>query len=88
MKFTLFLSALVFTIGAYAAPVGDDCECVTQDQANTLITRFIGFLDHKGSDLGNATQTAEAILHVGYTEVSDSVDTLAGFPVSYVAAVM
>ena len=60
--------------------------CVTQYQAEKFIERFIGILNKEGSDLGDNVQTANTLLASSFQEVSDSINSLAGFPLGSVTA--
>jgi hypothetical protein len=65
-------------------PTANVCflRCITQNMADKLVTRFTGVLTHEGSDLGNLTETLELMLADGFQEISGSINSLAGFPVS------
>jgi len=78
MKSTLVATALGLAAAVFAAPQA----CLTQRQANRLVNRFIGILDHQGSDLGDANATAQALIADDYQEISDSILSLEGAPVS------
>lgn len=58
-------------------------QCISQDDANRLVDRFISVLGHYDSDIGDAATTANAILADSYREISDSILSLEGLPVSY-----
>lgn len=85
MKFSLFAASLALVASVVASPlqVRNGCpNCLSKEAATTLVNRFIGVLDHAGSDLGDANATAQAILDNNYQEISDSILSLEGQPVS------
>ena len=89
MKFTITLAAVAaFASAAYAAPsYFPGCskhKCLTQGMADKFVTRFIGVLEHQDTDLGNFTQTMEIMLADDFQEISDSINSLAGFPLGSV----
>lgn len=57
-------------------------KCISQADANQLVDRFISVLGHYDSDLGDSATTANAILADNYSEISDSILSLTGEPVS------
>lgn len=87
MKFTQITATLALAASAIASPTWpswNGCpsdNCISQTDAETLVKRFIGVLSHEGSDLGNASVTANAILADNYKEISDSILSLEGLPV-------
>ena len=78
MKFTLIASALA--TAAIAAPQWGEWQgnCVSQATAESLVQGYADVLGH----VGNYTATANAILDTNYVEISDSINILAGYPVS------
>ncbi|KAJ9664352.1 hypothetical protein H2198_000281 [Neophaeococcomyces mojaviensis] len=83
MKFSLFAASLALVASVVASPlqVRNGCpNCLSKEAATTLVNRFIGVLDHAGSDLGDANATAQAILDNNYQEISDSILSLEGQP--------
>ena len=87
MKFTTALLALAAS--AFAAPAVEETLdkrtffCVNQNQAEQFIQRFIGVLTKQGSDLGDWQTTVDKLLAPQFQEVSDSINSLAGFPVTF-----
>ena len=61
----------------------DNNSGLTQDEANDIIAKFTEILEHTDVDASNVT--AQALLADGFFEKSDSINTLAGFPVRSVA---
>lgn len=84
MKFNLLACGLALASTVVAGPLQARGYpgCLSKDTATTLVNRYIGVLSHNGSDLGNANTTAQAILDDNYEEVSDSILSLEGQPVS------
>lgn len=83
MKFSHILSALALTSSAIAAPAlgrRDWGNCLAQSTAEDLVNGYISILEH--SDVATANATAQAILADDYTEISDSILSLEGQPVS------
>ena len=54
--------------------------CLQQSDAEDIVNNFIAFLDHP--DIAAANVTAQALLAEGFYEKSDSINMLAGHPVS------
>lgn len=54
--------------------------CVQQDDAEDIVNRFIAVLNHP--DVKAANATAQALLGDDFYEESDSINMLAGHPVS------
>lgn len=54
--------------------------CLQQSDAEEIVNNFIAFLDHP--DIPAANETAQALLAEGFFEKSDSINMLAGHPVS------
>ena len=81
MKLTVILSslaALAFAIPT-APPTYDNC--LSQEEAETLVARYAAVVAQQPSDIGNATETAIAITADSYTETSDSANIQIGIPV-------
>ncbi len=55
--------------------------CISQSDADLLVSRYAAVIGQYSSDLGNATVTAKAIAATNYTEQSDSANQLGGLPV-------
>jgi hypothetical protein len=88
MRFSAIVASLALTATTVIAfpfrsiqriRVRDECLC--QEDADTIVTEYIGILSHTGSYLGNANTTAQALLDPNYEEISDSVLSLEGLPV-------
>lgn len=85
MKFLTYLTSLVAVATAVAVPGRRGAEwqnCLAQSEAETLVNEYIGILSHTGSSIGDANATAQAILDNNYQEISDSILSLEGQPVS------
>lgn len=86
MKFSLIASVAALATAAFAAPAEEldkrNFFCVSQQQAEKYIQRFTGILTKQGSDLGDYLATADKLLSNNFQEISDSINSLAGFPVS------
>lgn len=55
--------------------------CLTQDTANTLVAEYAAIQAHASTSLGDTNATAAAIIATGYTEKSESLNSLIGLPV-------
>ncbi|ETI22076.1 hypothetical protein G647_06147 [Cladophialophora carrionii CBS 160.54] len=86
MKLSLFLAPLALAAGvvALATPKRTDCQqgCLSQAQAESIISQYISILEH--GDVAAANATAQALLDPGYTETSDSILSLEGQPLGTV----
>ena len=81
MKFFGVLAPLVMATTALAAPGwGDRNGALSQRDAEDIVAKFSSILTH--ADIPTANKTAQALIAEGYTETSDSINILAGFPVS------
>jgi hypothetical protein len=81
MRFSTIIALVAFVvIAAIASPVHEQCR--HPSDAETIVARYIAILSHGSSDLGDANATAQALLDDRYTEISDSVLSLKGLPVS------
>lgn len=74
--------ALVAAVASVALPKrdGGDCDCLSQGEADTIVDQYISILTH--TDVATANATAQALLDESYTEISDSILSLEGQPVS------
>jgi hypothetical protein len=89
MRFSTILIIMAFmVISALASPVqsGNPIHagkpgCLALDDATTIVGRYIAFLEHVPSDLGDANATAQLLLDDNYTEISDSFLSLKQSPV-------
>lgn len=83
MKFSYILSAFALTSTAFAAPTvarRDWSNCIAQSTAEDLVNGYISILAH--TDVATANATAQKILADDYQEISDSILSLEGQPVS------
>lgn len=82
MKFLSILAplSLVVATAATAIPRDGSKYGLTQEVADDIVAKFITILDHQDPVAANAT--AQALLAEGYTEISDSILSLEGQPVS------
>ncbi|KAF2164454.1 hypothetical protein M409DRAFT_56716 [Zasmidium cellare ATCC 36951] len=71
------------------APTGDNIcgpsaggNCVSQQEAELFIQRFISIVTHQSSDLGDAQTTAEQIIGEDWVEYSNSILSLQGLPLT------
>lgn len=91
MKFSLIAATFTLASAVTAAPTlgswtdwlnggSNKQKCLTQDAANAVIGKFISVLQHTNVAAANAT--AQALFSNDYTEVSDSILSLEGQPVS------
>ncbi|KAK4629256.1 hypothetical protein CLAFUR4_07987 [Fulvia fulva] len=53
-------------------------QCVSRQEVNQFVRRFIGVLNRQGSDIGDAQATAEQIIAEDYIGISSSINTLEG----------
>ncbi|KAK5168801.1 uncharacterized protein LTR77_006110 [Saxophila tyrrhenica] len=89
MKLAISLAALAACASATAIetkyfPGCSRRHCLTQRMADKFVSRFIGVLEHKETDLGNFTETMEIMLADDFQEISDSINSLAGIPLGSV----
>jgi hypothetical protein len=88
MRFSTIIASMVLTaIAVIASPVQSlqrpgRGQCLHQSDAEKIVTEYIAILSHTSSDLGDANATAQALLDDNYQEISDSVLSLKGLPVS------
>ena len=93
MKFSTVLASVAFASSALALPGnwndwvkgGPLCppannQCLTQADADDIVAKFISLLDHP--DVNAANATAQALIGPNFFEKSDSINMLAGHPVS------
>ena len=87
MKFSTIASLATLASAVTAAPQwsGWNGACISQATATALVDDYIAVLSHTSTSYGNFTQTAEAILADDYQEISDSILSLEGQPVSFSA---
>ncbi len=69
-------AAATVTSGPASCPTDS---CLQQSDAEEVVAKFISIVDHP--DVAKANATAQAFLADTFFEESDSIDTLAGFPV-------
>jgi len=79
MKFSTIASGLALASAAAASPLQ---RCLTQQQGNTIVNKFISILEDKSYNGQSANATAEALIANDYVEISDSILSLEGAPVS------
>lgn len=81
MKFFGVLASLALATTTLAAPGWNDWNsALTQKDAEDIVAKFSSVLTH--ADIPTANKTAQALIADGYTETSDSINILAGYPVS------
>lgn len=85
MKFSLALAPLALVTSVTASTLhtrdwSDWQNCLSQSQAETIVNEYASILTH--SDPAAANATAQALLDVNYVEISDSILSLEGQPVS------
>jgi len=83
MKFSSYVLPAVLATTAVASPVtkrteDTSCECLTDDQAYSLVQQFKSILTNPDRSAANAT--AQVVIADGYVETSDSINSLAGYP--------
>lgn len=83
MKFFTVLATLVAASAAIALPKVQrrTGECLSQADAETLVDQYASVLAHL-PDTATANATAQSILADDYDEISDSILSLEGQPVS------
>lgn len=62
-----------------ADPKCPESNCLTQIDADAIVSKFISILDHR--DVATANATAQGLIADGFFEESDSINMLAGHPV-------
>lgn len=79
--FALPVVSMALSVDASAAATGRPCAVhLSPDKAGMIVTNFISILSHE--NLTQAKVTAEGLLADNFTEVSDSILSLEGLPVS------
>ena len=68
------------TASALPKRTGDWQKCLSQSEAESIVDQYASILTH--SDVTSANATAQALLDDNYTEISDSILSLEGQPVS------
>jgi hypothetical protein len=85
MKLLQLLTPLALVAAATASALprrgGGWEDCLSQSEAESIVSQFMSILSH--SDPATANATALALLDDNYTEISDSILSLEGLPVSY-----
>ncbi len=80
--FILAPLALAASVAASALPKRGDGGCLSQSEAESIVSQYASILTH--TDVATANATAQALLDENYTEISDSILSLEGQPVSHV----
>jgi hypothetical protein len=84
MKLSSFLTSFTLVVAAAASTIpkrGSGWQdCLSQHTANKIVRKFITILQHL--DVPAANQTAQALLADDFQEISDSILSLQGQPVS------
>ncbi|KAI1630154.1 hypothetical protein EDD37DRAFT_83880 [Exophiala viscosa] len=83
MKFSSIIAPLALASSVTATAIrnrdwSDWQNCLSQTQAETIVNQYASILTH--SDPTTANTTAQALLDVNYTEISDSILSLEGQP--------
>lgn len=86
MKFSLIAgAALALVSSTIAKPTGKSwANCIAQSTAEDIVNKYITILSHP--DIQAANATAQALLANDYQEVSDSILSLEGQPVSTISS--
>jgi hypothetical protein len=71
--------ALSASVAASALPKRGDGTCLSQGEAESIVSQYASILGH--TDVATANATAQALLDENYTEISDSILSLEGQPV-------
>lgn len=85
MKFLTYLTSVVAVATAAAVPNrrGQEWQnCLSQAEAENLVGQYMSILEHSPSPQA-ANATAQALLDNNYQEISDSILSLEGLPVSH-----
>jgi hypothetical protein len=72
--------ALSASVVASALPKRGGGACLSQSEAESIVSQYASILGH--TDVATANATAQALLDENYTEISDSILSLEGQPVS------
>lgn len=82
------MRSIIFALAAIASSVfaapnspGGYYHCISQSDAELLVSRYAAVISAQASDLGGPVKTAKAIAARGYVEQSDSANILGGLPV-------
>ena len=82
MKSILYaLTAVASVVVAAPHGGGGGYGCISQSDAELLVSRYAAVIAGQSSDLGGPKKTARAIAAKGYSEQSDSANILGGLPV-------
>ena len=81
MKATGLFALLVAVSMACAISIAEPFQCRGPKGAEDFVQRFAGILSKRGSDLGDSTAPAEALLADDSQEISNSILSLEGRPV-------
>lgn len=81
MKSILFALTTVASLAVALPWNGGGYGCISQSDAELLVSRYAAVISASDSDLGGPVKTARAIAAQGYTEQSDSANILGGIPV-------
>lgn len=82
MKVIALLAPLALVSGVFASPSYGQYpkppsdKCLSQSEAEDIVSKFITILSHPDPDAANAT--AQALLDESFTETSDSILSLSG----------
>ncbi|KIW52168.1 hypothetical protein PV05_07830 [Exophiala xenobiotica] len=76
--FILAPLALAASVAASALPKRGDGGCLSQSEAESIVSQYASILTH--TDVATANATAQALLDENYTEISDSILSLEGQP--------
>jgi len=84
MKFSSIIAPLALASSVTATAIrnrnwSDWQNCVSQSQAETIVSDYASILSHSGG-VAAANATAQALLDVNYVEISDSILSLEGQP--------
>lgn len=84
---SIFFALATAASFAFAAPHGGGGGygdgCISQSDAETLVSRYAAVIAQMSSDIGGPVKTAKAIAAKGYMEQSDSANILGGLPVRH-----
>lgn len=84
MKLSFAALALSFASSAVAWPAlkRHYYGCLSQDDANTIVSEYAALQNHQGTAIGGPKRTAKQLLASDFSETSDSLNELIGLPVS------
>ncbi|KAK3045961.1 hypothetical protein LTR09_012516 [Extremus antarcticus] len=80
MKFSVVALAALAPLAIAAPSKRNWGNCVSQSEAELLVSRYAAVISTSPSDLGGPVRTARAIAAQGYVEQSDSANILGGLP--------